>query len=55
MINRGSSWLPKRLDSVTGEQITGANRNNPFLQLNTINPKSRFVPRQTTGGLDNLN
>ena len=39
---------------VTGQQIIDANRNNPFFQLNTINPRSRFVPGQTTGGLDNL-
>ena len=39
---------------VTGQQIIDANRNNPFFQLNTINPRSRFVPGQNRSGLDNL-
>ena len=39
---------------VTGQQIVDANRNNPFLRNNPINLKSRFIPGQGTGGLDNL-
>tara|TARA_R100000322_G_scaffold127392_1_gene83788 strand:+ start:181 stop:1290 length:1110 start_codon:yes stop_codon:yes gene_type:complete len=39
---------------VTGQQIIDANRNNPFLRNNPINLKSRFIPGQGTGGLDNL-
>ena len=39
---------------VTGQQIIDANRNNPFLRNNPINPRSRFIPGQGTGGLDNL-
>ena len=39
---------------VTGQQIIDANRNNPFFQTNTLNPRSRFTLGQSRGGLDNL-
>tara|TARA_R100001509_G_C4850163_1_gene209770 strand:- start:167 stop:1261 length:1095 start_codon:yes stop_codon:yes gene_type:complete len=39
---------------VSGQQIIEANRNNPFFQTNTINPKSRFTLGQSRSGLDNL-
>ena len=39
---------------VTGQQIIDANRNNPFFQTNTLNPRSRFTLGQSRSGLDNL-
>ena len=44
----------QRAGFVTGQQIVDANRNNLFLRNNPINLKSKFIPGQSTGGLDNL-